>query len=149
MLFYSITVGVCPACVWPSSFYPYDWYETAGFGVTEFAGDYSPELLKAQLLPVDRIECNTAYPPERKFPDGIHDDQICARSMYSDTCQGDSGGPLQTSLYTYQHIAAFVIGVTSFGRYCSEGSFGVYQQIAPHIAWIESVVQETLNPTGK
>lgn len=97
---------------------------------------------------MDKQQCSSGFPSERKFPDGLHEDQICAQSTYSDTCQGDSGGPLQTSLYTYQHIAAFVVAVTSFGKYCVQGSFGVYQQISPHIAWIESVVQERLNPTG-
>ncbi|XP_065081028.1 uncharacterized protein LOC135703677 [Ochlerotatus camptorhynchus] len=141
-----ITPGVCPACIWSKEVYPYDWFEVAGFGYTEYGVPSSSNLLKARLTLVNTTECASAYPADRGLPDGIRADQLCATSPHSDTCQGDSGGPLQTSLYSYQHIAHFLIGVTSFGRFCGHGSYGVYQKIEPHLNWIRSVVRDTLDP---
>ncbi|XP_055589993.1 polyserase-2-like [Uranotaenia lowii] len=142
----TLTPGVCPACIWPDQVYPYESFEVAGFGATGFAEDNSPNLLKARIEPVDQNSCTTAFPASRGLPRGIVDDQLCAVGKNSDTCPGDSGGPLQTTLHTYHHKVATLVGITSFGSACGLGSFGVYQKIAPYVAWMESVVGEPLDP---
>lgn len=120
----------------------------AGFGYKEYGGQGSSDLLKARLTLVNTTDCAAAYPAERGLPEGIRADQLCAASPYSDTCQGDSGGPLQTSLFSYQHIVHFLIGVTSFGKFCGHGAYGVYQKVQPHLNWIRSVVKDSLDPIG-
>lgn len=143
---FSLTPGVCPACVWNEDHFPFDTFDTAGFGATGFAEPGSPHLLKAFLQRVSDTNCTEAFEgTTRGLSDGIAEDQLCAASLNQDSCQGDSGGPLQTTLYTYKERVSTLVGITSFGRGCGYGSFGVYQKIQPHIEWITSIVGESLD----
>ncbi|XP_062711044.1 polyserase-2-like [Aedes albopictus] len=142
----NLTTGVCPACVWIDSYFPYDAFDVAGFGATGYAEQGSPYLLKAQLKTETTEHCTEYFESTRGLPNGIADDQLCASNIGMDTCQGDSGGPLQITLHTYNRKVATLVGVTSFGKSCGFGSIGVYQKIQPHIPWIELIVGETLDP---
>uniref|UniRef100_A0A182F4Q7 Uncharacterized protein n=1 Tax=Anopheles albimanus TaxID=7167 RepID=A0A182F4Q7_ANOAL len=141
-----LTEGVCPGCLWTKHQQPDNDYETAGFGATSFGGSTIPNLLKARLHVTDRNECEKRFHNTRGLADGITKDQLCASNAQSDTCQGDSGGPLQVTLSSFFYQHPFIVGVTSFGRGCGTGSSGVYQLVADHIPWIESVVNETMDP---
>ncbi|XP_050082253.1 uncharacterized protein LOC126569312 [Anopheles aquasalis] len=141
-----LSEGVCPGCLWTKHQQPDNDYETAGFGATSFGGSPIPDLLKARLHATDHKECEEQFHNTRGLADGIAKDQLCAANAQSDTCQGDSGGPLQVTLSSFFHHHPFIVGVTSFGRGCGTGSPGVYQLLADHIPWIESVVNETMNP---
>lgn len=132
--------------MWHEETFPYADLDVAGFGATGYAEDKSPNLLKATISPADHEMCVKSYPSDRGLPQGITGDQLCAVGPHSDTCPGDSGGPLQTTLRTYHRKVAFLVGVTSFGSACGFGSYGVYQKVAPHLKWIESVVKESLDP---
>lgn len=129
--------------------YPYETLDIAGFGATGFAEDNSPDLLKARIAPVDQTVCSQNFPAGHGLSKGIAEDQLCAVGANSDSCPGDSGGPLQTTLHTYHRRVAMLVGVTSFGSACGLGSYGVYQKIAPHRGWLESVVGESLDPLSK
>ncbi|XP_062551968.1 polyserase-2-like [Armigeres subalbatus] len=141
----NLTLGVCPACVWHNSHLPYDNFDVAGFGATGYAEKGSPYLLKAYLKMETTEKCTEEFAATRGLPNGITEKQLCASNTKMDTCQGDSGGPLQITLNSYNRQIPTLIGVTSFGRSCGFGSFGVYQKIHPHIMWIESIVGESLD----
>uniref|UniRef100_A0A182PCF1 Peptidase S1 domain-containing protein n=1 Tax=Anopheles epiroticus TaxID=199890 RepID=A0A182PCF1_9DIPT len=142
-----LTVGVCPACLWANSkVLPSELFQTAGFGETTLGGGSVPTLLKTNLKMTNSTECSESFRYTRGLPEGIRQDQVCASMLKADTCQGDSGGPLQVPLRTFFTEHPFVVALTSFGRGCGVGSSGVYQQVAAHIPWIESVVNETLDP---
>uniref|UniRef100_A0A182RIN5 Peptidase S1 domain-containing protein n=1 Tax=Anopheles funestus TaxID=62324 RepID=A0A182RIN5_ANOFN len=142
-----LTPGVCPACLWTNSrVLPAEYFQTAGFGATSFGGGPIPNLLKTTLRATNSTECSKSFKNTHGLSQGIADDQVCASMVATDTCQGDSGGPLQVTLRSFLHQHPFVVALTSFGRGCGIGSSGVYQQIAAHISWIESVVNETMDP---
>uniref|UniRef100_A0A182V5S8 Peptidase S1 domain-containing protein n=1 Tax=Anopheles merus TaxID=30066 RepID=A0A182V5S8_ANOME len=142
-----LTEGVCPACLWTNSkILPAQFFQTAGFGEITLGGGSVPTLLKTALSATDSTECSESFKYTRGLPEGIRHDQVCASMLNADTCQGDSGGPLQVSLRSYSTEHPFLVALTSFGRGCGVGSSGVYQQVAAHIPWIESVVNETMDP---
>lgn len=143
----NLTVAVCPACIWHDAYLPYDTFDVAGFGATGYVEKGSPQLLKAYLRMENREKCSEDFVATRGLPNGISEKQLCASNIGMDTCQGDSGGPLQFTLNSYNRRIPTLVGVTSFGRSCGFGSFGVYQKIQPHIGWIESVVGESLDIT--
>uniref|UniRef100_A0A182J3U9 Peptidase S1 domain-containing protein n=1 Tax=Anopheles atroparvus TaxID=41427 RepID=A0A182J3U9_ANOAO len=140
------TAGVCPACLWTKQALPAQIFETAGFGAISFGGAPVPNLLKTTLRTMSSTECTKLYKNTRGLSEGIVSDQMCAFELDADTCQGDSGGPLQVSLRSFRDTQPFVVALTSFGRGCGTGSSGVYQRVASHIPWIESVVNETMDP---
>uniref|UniRef100_A0A1S4H1D9 Peptidase S1 domain-containing protein n=3 Tax=Anopheles gambiae TaxID=7165 RepID=A0A1S4H1D9_ANOGA len=142
-----LTEGVCPTCLWTNSkVLPAQFFQTAGFGEITLGGGSVPTLLKTALSATDSTECSESFKYTRGLPEGIRHDQVCASMLNADTCQGDSGGPLQVSLRSYSTEHPFLVALTSFGRGCGIGSSGVYQQVAAHIPWIESVVNETMDP---
>ncbi|XP_023310072.1 venom protease-like [Anoplophora glabripennis] len=118
-----------------------------GWGKTEFIGDFSNLLLKADLDLVEYHTCNKSYAgmPGKELLRGIVDDMhICAGGKpEQDTCQGDSGGPLQIRVqnrrgwYNYYNI----VGITSFGKACGiSRTPGVYTRVYNYLQWIESIV---------
>uniref|UniRef100_A0A182KAR1 Peptidase S1 domain-containing protein n=1 Tax=Anopheles christyi TaxID=43041 RepID=A0A182KAR1_9DIPT len=142
-----LTGGVCPTCLWTNSkVLPADFFQTAGFGETSLGSGSVPTLLKTSLRATNTTQCSDSFKYTRGLPEGIVRDQVCASMLNADTCQGDSGGPLQVSLRSYNTEHPFLVALTSFGRGCGIGSSGVYQQVAAHIPWIESVVNETMDP---
>jgi secreted trypsin-like serine protease len=51
------------------------------------------------------------------------------------------GGPLQITKYTKTSKKYFeIVGITSFGKFCSAGIPGVYVKVSSYLDWIESVV---------
>uniref|UniRef100_A0A182R0A0 Peptidase S1 domain-containing protein n=1 Tax=Anopheles farauti TaxID=69004 RepID=A0A182R0A0_9DIPT len=144
----SLTPGVCPACLWSNERHlPSELFEAVGFGETVFGGGSIPNLRKTVLRVTSHSQCAATYNRTRGLPEGIAPDQLCAAMQDTDTCRGDSGGPLQVTLRNFHSQHPFVVALTSFGRGCGLGSSGVYQQIGEHIAWIESVVNETMDHT--
>uniref|UniRef100_A0A182MTQ4 Peptidase S1 domain-containing protein n=1 Tax=Anopheles culicifacies TaxID=139723 RepID=A0A182MTQ4_9DIPT len=142
-----LTLGVCPACLWTNkNVLPAEYFQAAGFGATSFGGGPVPNLLKATLRATNTTQCSESFKNTRGLSEGIAHDQVCASMFAADTCQGDSGGPLQVPLRSFLHRHPFVVALTSFGKGCGIGSSGVYQQVAPHIPWIESIVNETMDP---
>uniref|UniRef100_A0A182SPH1 Peptidase S1 domain-containing protein n=1 Tax=Anopheles maculatus TaxID=74869 RepID=A0A182SPH1_9DIPT len=142
-----LTPGVCPACLWTNRHVlPAELFQTAGFGETSLGDGPVPNLLKTTLRATNSTQCTESFRNTRGLPEGIVEDQVCASMINADTCQGDSGGPLQVYLRSFLNQHPFVVGLTSFGRGCGLGSSGVYQQVAAHIPWIESVVNETMDP---
>lgn len=58
-----------------------------GWGKTEFSGQSSSHLLKAELDVVDNRKCRSLYRPDRKStPAGIRDDVMICAGGKSDTC---------------------------------------------------------------
>uniref|UniRef100_A0A182YDP9 Uncharacterized protein n=1 Tax=Anopheles stephensi TaxID=30069 RepID=A0A182YDP9_ANOST len=142
-----LTPGVCPACLWTNrQVLPSEYFQTAGFGETSLGDGPVPNLLKTTLRATNSTQCAQSFRNTRGLPEGIVEDQVCASMLNADTCQGDSGGPLQVSLRSFLNQHPFVVALTSFGKGCGLGSSGVYQQVAAHIPWIESVVNETMDP---
>lgn len=66
-----------------------------------------------------------------------------------DTCQGDSGGPIQVELSDINKAIPFLVGVTSFGTGCWDGSFGIYTKVSSYVDWIRSIVNVTVDPMGE
>lgn len=132
-----------PACL-------YQQYDTvprsawvSGWGVTEFGGDQTDQLHKAQLDLVDNLACTIRYNSSIDIPYGVTPSMVCAgdRSGWSkDSCQGDSGGPLQ--VIHPKNLCVFqVIGITSFGQGCALiDTPGVYTRVSHYISWIENIV---------
>uniref|UniRef100_A0A182VUH4 Peptidase S1 domain-containing protein n=1 Tax=Anopheles minimus TaxID=112268 RepID=A0A182VUH4_9DIPT len=142
-----LTPGVCPACLWINrNVLPAEYFQAAGFGATSFGGGPVPNLLKTTLRATNTTQCSESFKNTRGLSEGIAHDQMCASMLAADTCQGDSGGPLQVSLRSFLNQHPFVVALTSFGKGCGIGSSGVYQQVAAHIPWIESIVNETMDP---
>ncbi|XP_022200798.2 serine protease snake [Nilaparvata lugens] len=116
-----------------------------GWGRTGYGLDSSQTLLKVPLKMVDDEKCKTYYSADRFLPDGISDRQFCAGPYDNDsqdTCQGDSGGPVQVTSRDNECIQ-FLVGITSFGKYCGSGTPGVYMKIAPFLPWIRNIVWPT------
>lgn len=139
--FSRLSAGVCPACIWSSAHYPFNWYEVAGVDMTAAAASKS-DSIKIKLSSVESSKCESDLLKSGSLPYGTRHDQFCASSANS--CYQNHGGPIQIPLFTYQHVAPFLVGVKSFGESCD----GVYQRIAPHVGWIETVVGDSLNQTG-
>ncbi|XP_055589994.1 polyserase-2-like [Uranotaenia lowii] len=130
-----LTPGVCPACIWTKSAYPYDWYD--------LGANANSSLLKTQLAPVEYAECTTKL---KNLSKKVHKDQLCATGTASDSCQGDLGGPIQISMFTYEHLAPFLVGIVTSRGYCNSEDTDIYQKVAPHLKWIKSIVKESLDP---
>ncbi|XP_032672797.1 uncharacterized protein LOC116844838 [Odontomachus brunneus] len=117
-----------------------------GWGATEFIGDQSDKLRKAQLNFIDNVACTMQHNNSREVPRGVTPNMICAGDPFGgwtkDSCQGDSGGPLQI-----KHQCLFqVIGITSFGQGCAIiNSPGVYTRVAHYLPWIENIVWPCLS----
>ncbi|KAK9888036.1 hypothetical protein WA026_000316 [Henosepilachna vigintioctopunctata] len=113
-----------------------------GWGLTQFAGNRSDDLLKVTLSIISSDDCKKAYPSTSSgLSKGIQaDSQLCARSADNtprDTCQGDSGGPLVIQ----KEAKSIIAGVTSFGKACGIArSPGVYTRVSAFVPWLESVV---------
>lgn len=113
----------------------------SGWGVTEYSGEVSDQLLKAQLNLVDTLVCSIKHNSSLEVPYGITPSMICAGdpSGTSDTCQGDSGGPLQ--ILSSNKCVFLVIGITSFGQGCAMIDIpGVYTRVSHYLPWIENTV---------
>uniref|UniRef100_A0A182TXL6 Peptidase S1 domain-containing protein n=1 Tax=Anopheles melas TaxID=34690 RepID=A0A182TXL6_9DIPT len=92
--------AICVACVWRELEAPGDLMDAVGFGALGLGRELSPILQKVQLHALDATICAERIPVNRRqMPEGLRDDQLCARSETMDTCEGDSGGPLQTLRY--------------------------------------------------
>ncbi|XP_043488646.1 serine protease snake-like isoform X2 [Polistes fuscatus] len=117
----------------------------SGWGATEFLGEPSKKLRKAELDMISNIACSLRYNSTFVIPDGITPSMICAGELNStgdikDTCQGDSGGPLQILHPRYSCLYQ-VIGITSFGEGCAIlNSPGVYTRVSYYLNWIEDIV---------
>ena len=104
-----------------------------GWGDTEFGGETSETLQRADLPIVAPDACNQAYSGR------ITPGTICAGYEQGgvDSCQGDSGGPLTVRHgNSNRHVQ---VGVVSWGDGCAwRGSPGVYTRVSDYIAWIQS-----------
>ncbi|XP_011142823.1 serine protease snake-like [Harpegnathos saltator] len=133
-----------PACLYQQ----YDKVPTSawvsGWGATEFAGDQSDKLQKAQLNFIDNLACTIQYNSSKEVPYGVSPSMICAGDPHGgwnkDSCQGDSGGPLQV-VHPNTQCLFQVIGITSFGQACAmANSPGVYTRVSHYLPWIENIV---------
>ncbi|XP_018562074.1 uncharacterized protein LOC108904131 [Anoplophora glabripennis] len=141
---------VRPACLQTKKNIPFEKAIASGWGVTEFSGDTSSDLLKVVLEFFSVDKCNYTYRRDispTALKDGIVDDlMICAGSSkeFKDTCQGDSGGPLQVYHKETEEVKCMydIIGVTSFGKSCGLATDvpGVYSRVSAYIKWIEDTV---------
>lgn len=146
---YSLLIG--PACLHNDLLFPTNFGLTVtGWGATEFGGDGTKNLLKANVSLFTYQECNSKYSTtNKKLPNGIHNEtQLCAggRNVVKDTCQGDSGGPIQipNSPFNIYKSISTIVGITSFGKLCGfENQPGVYVRIYPYLPWIENIVWNT------
>ncbi|XP_046835710.1 serine protease snake-like [Vespa crabro] len=116
----------------------------SGWGVTEFGGEQSEKLQKAQLDIIDNIACSIKHNNSLAVPYGVTPSMICAGDPHGgwikDACQGDSGGPLQLPHPVYSCLFQ-IIGITSFGEGCAVvNSPGVYTRVSHYLNWIEDIV---------
>ncbi|XP_058830824.1 ovochymase-2-like isoform X2 [Topomyia yanbarensis] len=137
---------VCPACLWLESDLPSDPLRIVGFGETEHAGGLSSTLQGGRVSLMASDSCREKIMSDRRLSDGLTDSQFCASHREMDTCRGDSGGPIEVRRFDMNDLEhPLVVGVTSFGTPCVNGSTGVYTKIAPYIDWIESEINETIS----
>lgn len=136
---------VIPACL-PYTFPDIGQHTEAiatGWGLLEWAGDPSNDLIQVILKLVPHPQCNVTFLQNTKddrLPYGIVNEwQICAGEPGKDTCQGDSGGPLAVLHHLYVRMYT-VIGITSIGRDCGGISPGIYTRVFNYIPWIQSIV---------
>ncbi|KAL2730951.1 serine protease snake-like isoform X2 [Vespula squamosa] len=116
----------------------------SGWGVTEFGGEQSEKLQKAQLDIINNIACSIKHNNSLAVPYGVTASMICAGDPHGnwikDACQGDSGGPLQLRHPIYSCLFQ-IIGITSFGEGCAiVDSPGVYTRVSHYLNWIEDIV---------
>ncbi|KAJ8921899.1 hypothetical protein NQ315_008532 [Exocentrus adspersus] len=116
-----------------------------GWGRTEFLGDSSSFLLKAQFDIAPNDACRPFYEKdEENLPMGVIDDlQICAGGVKEqDTCQGDSGGPLQVLSARSSSIIVYdIVAVTSIGKPCGlTKAPSLYTRVYSYLEWIEDIV---------
>ncbi|XP_055904710.1 serine protease snake-like [Eupeodes corollae] len=125
-------------CLWPSPKLPNTDATAIGYGLTDFAGSPSNELIKVNLtiFPIDY--CYGFFKRERRFGMGLTSSQICAGDDAQDTCQGDSGGPL----ITRHNDIMYAVGITQSGQACAGFPPAIYTKIYPYIEWIKSVLKE-------
>ncbi|XP_035912313.1 uncharacterized protein LOC118512256 isoform X1 [Anopheles stephensi] len=134
----TLTSAVVPACLWTGAQVPDRRMEAAGFGQTSFGGERTPILLKVQLSPVTNAACSRFYPAGRRRQQGLIDQQLCASDERMDTCHGDSGGPLQMKLMANNRLIPFIVGITSFGRFCGTATPAVYTRVSSYVDWIQT-----------
>ncbi|XP_052899529.1 transmembrane protease serine 9-like [Anopheles moucheti] len=134
----TLNSAVVPGCLWTGAQVPMRRLEAAGFGQTSFGGERTPILLKVQLSPVDNSACSRFYPAGRRRRQGLIDQQLCAADERMDTCYGDSGGPLQIKLMANNRLIPFVVGITSFGRFCGTATPAVYSRVSSYVDWIQT-----------
>jgi len=130
-----------PACLWNKNRQEHNVIAT-GWGKTDTDADPSEILLKVNLEVFDNKVCARAFPPNSNIPDGIVDTMLCAGDLKGerDTCSGDSGGPLFVTKKG-NHCVAYVMGVTSFGKFCAVKNIpAVYTRVSSYINWIEKTV---------
>ncbi|XP_029660907.1 serine protease snake-like [Formica exsecta] len=140
----TFSTSIRPACL-------YVQYDTgpmnawiSGWGVTEFAGEQTDRLQKAQLDLVDNLACTIRHNSSKEVPYGVTPSMVCAGDPHGgwtkDSCQGDSGGPLQ--IIHPKNLCFFqVIGITSFGQGCAIiDAPGVYTRVSHYISYIENIV---------
>ncbi|KMZ03872.1 serine protease snake isoform X1 [Drosophila simulans] len=132
---------VRPACLWQLPELQIPTVVAAGWGRTEFLGAKSNALRQVDLDVVPQMTCKQIYRKERRLPRGIIEGQFCAGYLPGgrDTCQGDSGGPIHALLPEYNCVA-FVVGITSFGKFCAAPNApGVYTRLYSYLDWIEKI----------
>lgn len=114
-----------------------------GYGHTEFAGTGSDQLLKIDLKVVSNTQCAQYYPRNSdEAPNGVVTAHLCAEDPEGlrDTCQGDSGGPLVLQKGVGRYQRGHVVGITSYGLGCAQGSPGIYSRVSSYLDWIEDIV---------
>ncbi|XP_053685933.1 ovochymase-2-like [Sabethes cyaneus] len=137
---------VCPACLWMENYIPTDQLRIVGFGEVEQAAGLSSTLQQGRVSLMSSDSCTERFRDDRKIADGLKDSQFCASHATMDTCQGDSGGPIEVRRIDMSDLEhPLVVGVTSFGTPCVNGSIGVYTKVAPYIEWIEKELNETMS----
>lgn len=101
----------------------------------------SDNLLKVDLNIFENNECKNLFQADRRLSEGIVTEQLCAGvpGQVKDTCLGDSGGPLQVIL-PENPCVQYIVGITSFGKYCGGKAPGVYTRVSSYIDWIENIV---------
>lgn len=138
-----------PACLYtePTDPLPSVPLTIAGWGGTDSSNDGSMSsiLMKAQVAPINRDECNAtlAQMPTFKRNVQLHNDQLCALgrderndATTNDTCVGDSGGPLELTIRRRKYI----VGLTSTGKICGTTFPSIYTRVSQFIDWIEAIV---------
>ncbi|XP_065353230.1 venom protease-like [Cloeon dipterum] len=142
------TQKIRPACLNTESPYGGSMVIASGWGKVGFTESQSPKLLKVAFPIVREQVCtdlwaNTIKVSPATLPRGIdHEIMICAGQLdgEKDTCLGDSGGPLTVRSVNNTCIS-YVVGITSFGRYCGfRNSPGIYTRVASFLPWIERIV---------
>nr|CAA28197.1 unnamed protein product [Drosophila melanogaster]prf//1211336A snake gene [Drosophila melanogaster] len=130
---------VRPACLWQCGA-PHTTVVAAGWGRTEFLGAKSNALRQVDLDVSPQMTCKQIYRKERRLPRGIIEGQFCAGYLQAQGhCQGDSGGPIHALLPEYNCVA-FVVGITSFGKFCAAPNApGVYTRLYSYLDWIEKI----------
>ncbi|XP_055527869.1 uncharacterized protein LOC129720415 [Wyeomyia smithii] len=137
---------VCPACLWAEDYIPADQLRIVGFGEVEQATGLSSTLQQGRVSLMPSKSCEESFIDNRGISEGLMDSQFCASHATMDTCQGDSGGPIEVRRIDMSDLEhPLVVGVTSFGTPCVNGSIGVYTKIAPYIEWIEREINETIS----
>uniref|UniRef100_A0A8D8BKI6 Serine protease snake n=1 Tax=Culex pipiens TaxID=7175 RepID=A0A8D8BKI6_CULPI len=117
-----------------------------GFGAVAYAAEPSSVLRKATTMRViDSGTCASRLLPNRRLPQGIADQQFCTMGSSQDACEGDSGGPLVVELSDVDKLIPFVVGITSLGTGCGEGSVGLYTKVSQYISWVQSVTKSNFN----
>lgn len=129
-----------PVCVWNCGDIQNLTATAIGYGLTEFAGLGSQQLLKVNLTIFPTEYCAPFFKRQRKFKNGLSESHICAgdKDGVKDTCQGDSGGPL----LVHYNNKLFAAGVTSSGQACSGFPPAIYTKIETYIEWIAKVLEE-------
>lgn len=127
-------------CLWNCDQLSTDNVTAIGYGLTEFAGMGSQQLLKVNLTVFPSDYCAPFFKRQRKFKMGLSEAHICAgdRDGVKDTCQGDSGGPL----VVYHKDRMIAVGITSSGQACSGFPPAIYTKIQSYIKWITEVLEE-------
>merc|ERR1712173_7974 len=100
----------------------------------------SDTLMKAHVGPMTNEECEKRF--EHKKAITIGEGQICALGLPwekdpPDTCQNDSGGPVVNEAEIKGKNRAILVGITSWGVGCSQGTPGVYTRVSEYIDWIK------------
>ncbi|XP_055921948.1 serine protease snake-like [Eupeodes corollae] len=132
--------GFHPICLWSNEVLPTNDTIAIGYGLTEFAGRDSKQLLKVDLKVFPSEFCESFYKRQKKFKSGISNAHLCAgdKDEIKDTCQGDSGGPLIVK-HNGRNLA---VGITSEGQACSGFPPAIYTNIAPYLEWIRYILKD-------
>ncbi|XP_051522062.1 transmembrane protease serine 4a [Myxocyprinus asiaticus] len=107
-----------------------------GWGHLKEKGNLSPNLQKAQIPLIDRVQCTSPT----VYGNSVTPRMICAGSLAGlvDACQGDSGGPL-----VYTSDRWMLVGIVSWGVGCArQDRPGVYTNVDQMLDWVHSVMQE-------